>query len=107
MALRGYRRLVYQKGFTKPKAVEELLDEYFSELTPVRRWIKDEGLGVEDFIDQPATEMYSKFKGWVNLTGDGDKISQRVFNSDVKNLFSLRVEPVWKNGKTQRCFVAE
>jgi putative DNA primase/helicase len=107
MALRGYRRLVHQKGFTKPKAVEELLDEYFSELTPVRRWIKDEGLEVEDFIDQPASEMYSKFKGWTNLTGEGDKISQRIFNSEVKNLFSLRVEPMWKNGKTQRCFVNE
>jgi hypothetical protein len=73
----------------------------------VRRWIKDEGLGMEDFIDQPAAEMYSEFKGWANMTGDGDKISQRIFNSEVKNLFSLGVDPVWKNGKTQRCFVSE
>jgi putative DNA primase/helicase len=107
MALRGYRRLVYQKGFTKPKAVDRLLTEYFSELTPVRRWIKDEGLEAEDFIGQPACEMYSKFKGWANLTGEGDNISQRIFNSEVKNLFSLRVEPAWKNGKTQRCFLSE
>jgi phage/plasmid-associated DNA primase len=83
------------------------LTEYFSELTPVRRWIKDEGLEMEDFIGQPASEMYSKFKGWANLTGEGDNISQRIFNSEVKNLFSLRVEPMWKNGKTQRCFVSE
>ncbi len=107
MALRGYHRLVYQRGFTKPKAVEELLTEYFSELTPVRRWIKDEGLEMKDFIDQPAAEMYSEFKGWANLTGDGANISQRIFNSEVKNLFDLRVEPMWKNGKTQRCFVSE
>ena len=105
MALRGYRHLVHQKGFTKPKAVDRLLTEYFSELTPVRRWIKDECLEMEDFIDQPAAEMYSKFKGWTNLTGEGDNISQRIFNSDVKNLFNLEVKPMWKNGKTQRCFV--
>ena len=51
--------------------------------------------------------MYSEFKGWANTTGDGNNISQRIFNSEVKNLFDLKVEPMWKNGKTQRCFVKE
>ncbi|HHW90647.1 MAG TPA: hypothetical protein GX745_07095 [Clostridiales bacterium] len=106
MALRGYRRLMHQRGFTKPKAVDRLLTEYFSELTPVRRWIKDECLQSEDFIEQPAAEMYSKFKGWANLTGEGNNISQRIFNSEVKNFFDLKVEPMWKSGKTQRCFVS-
>jgi hypothetical protein len=62
---------------------------------------------MEDFIGQSANEMYSKFKGWTNLTGEGDNISQRIFNSEVKNFFGLKVEPMWKNGKTQRCFVKE
>jgi len=57
MALRGYRRLVHQRGSPSLKQWIDF-DEYFSD-SPRAPLDKDECLEMEDFIDQSANEMYS------------------------------------------------
>ena len=94
MGLRGYRRLTYNKGFTKPKAVDKLMEEYRADLTPIRRWVNDEDVTRECVVGQPTARLFSDYKDWVQRTGENEKETLITFNRELKTLLEVDVKTI-------------
>ena len=72
-AVAGAARLLKQGAFTVPASSQKLLDQWVSEVDPVRAWAKERLEITEEPADLSASEAYEDFVKWNIARGTGPK----------------------------------
>jgi putative DNA primase/helicase len=100
-AVEGLCRLMQQRDFTRPAAVQNALDEYERENNPVIEFLETYG----DVTGKRTREVYDAYRMWSLNQGIRNLLKHSTFSREV-----LRLQPqlisshAWETGKTVRIF---
>lgn len=100
LALRGVRRLVKNKDFTRPQCVTKTLDEYKTENSSVLSWVDDENIELDFILSKPGAELYTIFLDWCKMSGIKNPTGKKHFFKELINQFNLdKTQKQRTNGK--------
>ena len=93
-ALDGLQRVFINQGFTIPKQVEELMDDYYKEINNVIQYLetKDSVSGIT------AKDLYNDYVFWCSNCNQ-PPYKLRRFNTEVRKRTNLTLELKRKNGE--------
>lgn len=106
-AILGAQRLMHRGDFTRPRAVEETMEQYKQQNSIVLQWYNDNGHDFDFLLDTPKEAIYSDFDDWCANSGvrGRDRLGKIKFYNEVEHYFELETKQIRKDGKRQRYFV--
>ena len=95
-ALLGIERVFVNQGFTIPKAVDELMEDYYREINNVIQYLDTKE--TDEIVGLTSKDLYNDYVFWcVNNNQQNYKI--RRFNTEVKKRTGLDLQQRRKNGE--------
>ena len=103
-ALLGLERVFLNQGFTIPKKVEEIMDDYYREVNNVIQYL--EGKEVGDLIGKTAKDLFNDYAFWCsNQNQQAYKL--RRFNTEIRKRTNLKLIQKKKNGEVLQVWAKE
>ena len=94
-ALLGIERVFVNQGFTTPKSVEELMEDYYREVNNVIRYL--DYTDIDKIIGKVARDVYNDYVFWcANQSETAYKL--RRFNTEIRKRTGLKLIQKKKNG---------
>lgn len=95
-ALLGLKRVFENQGFTLPKVVEEVMEDYYREVNNVIRYL--DYLDINNIIGKTSKDAHNDYVFWcVNQNETAYKL--RRFNIEIRKRTGLKLELKRKNGE--------
>lgn len=95
MALKGLERVFYNQGFTTPKVVDELMDDYYREINNVLQYF--ELYDVKDIKGKTSKDVYNDYVFWC-IEDNQTPYKIRRFNTEVRKRTKLTLRQRRKHG---------
>ena len=103
-ALFGLERVFLNQGFTIPKKVEEIMDDYYREVNNVIQYL--EGKEAGDLIGKTAKDLFNDYAFWCsNQNQQAYKL--RRFNTEIRKRTCLKLIQKKKNGEVLQVWAKE
>ena len=95
-ALDGLQRVFVNQGFTNPKCVEELMEDYYKEINNVIQFL--ENFDEEKILGKTSKDLYNDYLFWATNNNQA-RYNLRRFNTEVRKRTSLDLLQRRKNGE--------
>ena len=95
-ALDGLQRVFINQGFTNPKCVEELMEDYYKEINNVIQFL--ENFDEEKILGKTSKDLYNDYLFWATNNNQA-RYNLRRFNTEVRKRTSLDLLQRRKNGE--------
>lgn len=103
-ALLGLERVFVNQGFTIPKIVDEVMEDYYREVNNVIRYL--DYIDDEKLIGKTSKDAYNDYVFWcANQNESAYKL--RRFNTEIRKRTSLKLVQKKKNGDVLQVWVKE
>lgn len=101
-ALEGLERVFYNQGFTEPRVVKELMDDYYREINNVLQFmdIRDKG----SIVGKISNDVYNDYVFWC-IEANQVPYKLRRFNTEIRKATNLVLRQRRKNGDVVQVWV--
>ena len=95
-ALEGLQRVFINQGFTQPKQVNELMDDYYKEINNVIQYL--ETVDDDQIIGKTSKDLYNDYVFWC-VNNNQQPYKLRRYNTEIRKRTGLDLAPRRKNGE--------